>query len=259
MKKILIFNDCVSWGRIGGSQLDTILTYKGIDVLFLPTALISNMFSMGEISIMDTSQYLENVLNKWTKLDIIFDAIFIGYIKSFEQKDLIEKFIKSLPYKPLVVHDPIMADKGSLYKGLDPNIVDIHKEISKLSNIIIPNFTEAYFLTGKKTKNIRKIIEDLSDNKRKVIVTSAKDYNSHNIIAYDKGKFEKISYNHIDKTFAGTGDIFDGIFLANYLSKGNFFESIKKSKDSISKILETKVKEDDGRIDIRIEKYFNFI
>lgn len=259
MKKVLIFNDYVSWGRIGGSQVDAILTYKDIDVLFLPTALISNMFSLGEISILDTSQYLEKVLNKWANLDIIFDAIFIGYIKNFYQKDLIEKFISSLPYKPLIVHDPIMADKGALYKGLDPNIVNIHKDISKLSDIIIPNFTESYFLTGKKTKNIIKIIEELSRNEKKVIITSVKNHDSHNILAYERGKLEKIPYNHIDQSFGGTGDIFDGIFLVNYLNTGNFFSSIRKTKDSVSKILEKKVKDVDGRIDIKIEKYFSFI
>lgn len=259
MKKVLILNDFVSWGRLAGSQVDAILTYKDYDVMFLPTALISNMFSMGGISVLDTSEYLEETLDKWAEMGQIFDAVFIGYLKNARQKDLIKKFLKSLDHRPLIVHDPIMADHGALYKGLDPNIVEIQREVAEFSDILIPNFTEAGFLAGNDEKDVEKIVKTLGKDGKKVIITSVKDEGIHKIISYSENRLEEIPYDHIDKAFAGTGDIFDGIFLASFLESKDFKKSIIKAKDIISKILKDKIKRDEESIDIRIEKYLEFI
>lgn len=259
MKKILVLNDFVSWGRIAGSQVDTILTYKGLDVMFVPTALISNMFYMGQTAKLDTSSYMEETLKKWSKSDIVFDAIFIGYVTDYKQKNIITDFLENLSYKPLVVHDPIMADNGSLYKGLDPKIIDIHRDIGELSDILIPNFTEASLLADKKNSKVNELIEILSKGEKKVIITSVKTEDTPMILSYNGKEIEEIPYEHIDESFAGTGDIFDGIFLANYLESGHLKEAIVKTKDSISNILRKKIIDDPKNHDIRIESYLNLI
>lgn len=259
MKKVLVLNDFVSWGRLAGSQVDAILTYKDFDVLFLPTALISNMFSGGGVSILDTSSYMEETLDRWAKLGEDFDAVFIGYLKNAKQKDLILNFLASLNHKPLIVHDPIMADNGALYSGIDPSIVEVHRETAAISDIIIPNFTEASFITEIFEKDVEKILRALGKEEKKVIITSVKDENIHKIISYNKGSIFEIPYDHIDKAFAGTGDIFDGLFLANYLENRDFKESIIQAKNTISKILHKKMHEDNEPIDIKIEKYLELI
>ncbi|MDD7305295.1 MAG: bifunctional hydroxymethylpyrimidine kinase/phosphomethylpyrimidine kinase [Peptoniphilaceae bacterium] len=259
MKKILIINDFVSWGKIAGSQVDTILTYKGYDVIFLPTALISNIFSKGGFSDFDTSPYIKESLDRWKDLGVKFDAVFVGYLKNSRQKDLIMTYLQSLDQKPLVIHDPIMADKGTLYKGLDPSIIDVHRDFSKISDISIPNFTEAKFISQSKSEDPLTIAKIIGENNKKVIITSVNDENSHNILAYNGKEAEKISYDYIDKSFAGTGDIFDGLFLEAYLKTYDFRLSIIKAKDTISKILKTKVASDEKSIDIKIEKYLNLL
>lgn len=259
MKKILVLNDFVSWGRLAGSQVDAILTYKNFDVLFLPTALISNIFSEGGVSILDTSEYIEKTLKRWKNSGQIFDAVLIGYLKNSRQKDLIIDFLNSLDHKPLIVHDPIMADNGVLYNGVDPSIVDIHRQISQISDIIIPNFTEAKFISGNNNENLENIVNTLGDNDKKVIITSVKDNDSHKIISYDGKELNKIPYEHVNRSFAGTGDIFDGIFLATYLKTNNFKSSIVKTKDTISEILKNKLHDDSESIDIKIEKYLDLI
>lgn len=259
MKKVLVFNDFVSWGRIAGSQVDAILTYKNIDVLFLPTALISNIFSEGGVAILDTSSYLEESLERWKNLDHDFDAVFVGYLKDSKQKDLIINFIESLDYRPLVVHDPIMADNGSLYKGVDPSIVDVHRDMANFADIILPNLTEAKFISNKKEASLEEILESIGDKKKKVIITSVNDKDSYKIISYNKGLIEKIPYQHVDRSFAGTGDIFDGIFLANYLETRDFNQSIVNTKNIITQILERKLIDDKNSIDIKIERYLDLL
>lgn len=259
MKKILILNDFVSNGRIGGLQVNTILTYKNFDVYFLPTALISNMFTMGDIEISDTTSFVENTLNLWAKSKINFDAIFIGYIKNSSQKNMIIDFIKNLSYKPLIINDPIMADNGFLYKGLCSDIIDIHRDLLEISDILIPNFTEAKILSSNDYNDPIDIIKNISSHKRKAIITSYMDKKGSRIIAYDKKNIKEFFYEHIDKSFYGTGDIFDGIFLSNYLNSCDFFSSVLKTKKSMSKILRKKMSVDPDTNDINIERYLDLI
>ena len=53
MKNILIINDFVSLGKIAGKMMENILSYKGHNTFFLPTALIANNFSYGKNAILD--------------------------------------------------------------------------------------------------------------------------------------------------------------------------------------------------------------
>lgn len=49
----------------------------------------------------------------------------------------------------LVVVDPIMGDEGKLYNGMTDNNVAIMRKLSSYADILIPNFTEACFLTNR--------------------------------------------------------------------------------------------------------------
>lgn len=258
MKKILLLNDFVSRGKIAGHQMNAILSYKDMDVFFLPTALISNKFKLKKFDILDTGDYIKNSLQVWKELNIKFDAVFIGFIKNQEQKNIIIDFIKNLDPETLVVLDPIMGDIGSLYSGLDQSIISIYKEVMEYAHIILPNITEAGLLCDKKTDHISPILDILSSKKRKVIITSAKIDSSYYIVAQENDKKTFLPFEYIDKKFAGTGDIFDGIFLANYLNGANLEKALKKTRDSLSNILNENIDKSDGS-DIVIEKYLHLL
>lgn len=258
MKKILLLNDFVSRGKIAGHQMNAILSYKDMDVFFLPTALISNKFKLKKFDILDTGDYIKNSLQVWKELNIKFDAVFIGFIKNQEQKNIIIDFIKNLDPETLVVLDPIMGDSGALYSGLDQTIVTIYREVMEYAHIIVPNITEARLLCGKDFDDPALILDFLSNHKRKVIITSAKIKDDYYIIAKEDSKKTYLPFSYIDKKFAGTGDIFDGIFLANYLNGTNLEESLVKTRDSMAKILNENINKSDGS-DIVIEKYLHLV
>ena len=149
-EKILLINDFLSSGNIGGSLCKSVLNFYSFDIDFIPTALISNMFSLKPIEIFDSSNFLTNTLEVYKKQNRKYKAIFVGFVLNFNQAKIICDFVKE--NNLFMVLDPIMGDSGKIYSGLDKNIVEIYKYMADYAHIIIPNLTEARLLTDNKFK-----------------------------------------------------------------------------------------------------------
>ena len=152
-----------------------------------------------------------------------------------------------------MVLDPIMGDSGKIYSGLDKNIVEIYKYMADYAHIIIPNLTEARLLTDNKFKKAHDIVNYYENIGKKFIITSVEDGNRHFILAKDKYFIEE-DYKFLDKSFGGSGDLFDSIFLANYLKNNDFLLAIKDTRDMIACILDMQIKIDDKANDISINE-----
>mgnify|MGYP002519770875 CR=1 FL=1 len=99
MKKICCVNDMPGVGKIALSAMSPILSINGIDVSYLPTALVSNTLDFGKFNILDTSDYMNKTVDIWNELGFKFDCISTGFMinsKQIESKNLsftLEKFI----------------------------------------------------------------------------------------------------------------------------------------------------------------------
>lgn len=249
MKNILIINDFVSLGKIAGKMMENVLSYKGHNTFFLPTALIANNFSYGKNAILDCTTYLEDALKNWQNLDFKFDLISIGYIHTTKQRDIIYDYVKNLSYKATILFDPIMGDDGSLYPTVDEAILENYKSLVDIADIITPNSTEAKFLAIDYDK--------YKKAGKKFLITSVKEDNKYFVKGYDGYDFE-IPYEKLPKRLTGTGDLFDGLFIAYYLEGACIEESAKKTVETISKIYKMVIETTD-QDNINIEKYLNFI
>ncbi|MDU2202616.1 MAG: hypothetical protein E7E32_05720, partial [Anaerococcus hydrogenalis] len=119
--------------------------------------------------------------------------------------------------------------------------------------IIIPNLTEANLLTDYKFKTPYEIVDFFEKNEKKVIITSIEDKNKHFILSKDKNYIEE-EYTYLNKSFGGSGDLFDSIFLAHFLKNDDYRISIKKTKEIIAKILNLQIDLDDKTEDIYVNK-----
>lgn len=246
MKKILVINDFVSLGKMAGKMMDAILSYKNYDVFFLPTALIANNFSYGKNAELDTTEYLKSALDNWEDIGFKFDLIFIGYINSKEQKDILIDYINKLSYKPTIFVDPIMGDDGSLYKGLDQSMVDNYKDLVKIADLISPNQTEAELLNM-----------DLKSLGISYFITSKNEGDKYFVEGFDREEFT-IPFEKLPGRLTGTGDMFDG-FLIIYLLEGKSLEEAgKKTVELISKIYKLAIEEASNE-NINIERYLYLI
>ena len=245
MSQILLINDFVSRGKIAGNMVDPVLSHAGHDVYFLPTTLISHNFSLGNVAVLDTNKYIKDCLNVWKKLDFNFDLVFIGYIENIDQKDIIVDYLKSISDEVLVILDPIMGDDGSLYPGLSDEKIQIYKEILAYADIILPNHTEASLLGLDN-------FDDLLEGNNKYVITSIEEDNKSYILGISN-KLHKVYYEKLDAKYAGTGDLFDGLFINHYLETCDFNLSIEKTVENMSKILSIQNEDFKDNISIAIE------
>ena len=131
-----------------------------------------------------------------------------------------------------------MADNGILYKGFDMNIVKAMKSLCLNIDVIIPNLTEACFLTDLFMNAKKNIMKNILWRKIK------KFWHKNNffyrnwiwwkynwVVVGEKREIKYYKHHKISKMFHGTGDIYSSIFVGVYLSGKNAFDAAKAAAD----------------------------
>ena len=149
-KNILIINDMPGYGKVALAAMLPILSHMGHNIYNLPTALVSNTLDYGKFTILDTTDYMKKSIAVWKELGFSFDCITTGFLASAEQVDIIRAFIESQRKEDLLVMtDPIMGDEGKLYNGVTEETVENMRRLIGVADVIVPNLTEAEFLTER--------------------------------------------------------------------------------------------------------------
>lgn len=77
-KQILLINDVCGYGKVATAAMLPILSYMGMPVHNLPTAIVSNTLDYGKFNLLDTTDYIKGVFPVWKELGFHFDAIATG-------------------------------------------------------------------------------------------------------------------------------------------------------------------------------------
>ncbi|MGL5245932.1 MAG: pyridoxamine kinase, partial [Sarcina sp.] len=219
LKKVVAIHDISCYGRAALATIIPILSIMKNQVCSLPTAVLStHTAGFGKPAINNLTNFLYDTKEHWRELGLQFDCIYSGYLANHNQVDFVKNFINDFKQNnSLVVVDPVMADNGKLYMGMDENMVNKMRELIGYANIITPNITEACFLLNEEYKelfseeDIKKFLIQLSDlGPEKVIITSVPSIKGNKFIdtvAYDRieEKFIRITNKKIDAFYCGTG------------------------------------------------------
>ena len=268
MKKICCVNDMPGVGKVALSAMIPILSANGIDIAVLPTALVSNTLDFGKFDILDTTDYMENTVDVWHELGFRFDCISTGFMVNPKQIDIVERLINNQDSdKLLVVVDPIMGDAGKLYNGMTDNNVSIMKKLSSYADILIPNFTEACFLTNHfycSDTLSQSEADELIDRVRQlgcksVVITSASVNGENCVIGYDHTKDEnfKIGFELIDVRFPGTGDIFSAVLVSDVLNGESLYAATKHAMETVRNIIVDNLDKKDKFYGVDVERYIS--
>ena len=118
MKRIMTVQDISCVGKCSLTVALPIISAAGVEAGVLPTAVLSTHTMFSKYTFCDLTGEIQPILNTYKELQIDFDAIYTGYLGSFEQLALVEGFIDDFRKKDMrVLIDPVMADNGVLYKG----------------------------------------------------------------------------------------------------------------------------------------------
>ena len=183
-KKVLTIQDISCYGSCSTTVALPILSAFGIETVILPSAILStHTAGFKDFTVLDLTNEMPKIINHWINEGIKFDAIYTGYIGDVRQFDyILECKEKLLKEDGLFIVDPAMADNGKLYPALNDEIVSGMKRIVSIADYILPNITEACFLTGNKYQSdqddlfINYLISDLYRlGAKNVILTGVSD------------------------------------------------------------------------------------
>ena len=270
-KNILIIGDMPGYGKMGLAGMLPILSNMGHSVYNLPTALVSNNFDYGKFSVLDTTAYMEETIRVWQTLGFQFDCITTGFLASAAQVDLLRAFIESQRKADfLVVTDPIMGDGGKLYNGSTPQTVDNMRRLVGAADVIVPNLTEAEFLTGLYEgeelltgAQARRILDGLRAlGPRSAVITSGREEGGRHVVwGFDggTGEYFTVPYRFIKAHFPGTGDIFTSLLTGQLLGGRSLPQAVQKAVDLLERLIFLEQDVAERNNGIRIEKYLSVL
>ena len=118
MKRIITVQDISCVGKCSLTVALPIISAMGVEASVLPTAVLSTHTAFKGFTFRDLTSDIQPICDHWKQEKIHFDAIYTGYLGSFEQLDLMHKLIADFGGgDTLTIEDPCMADNGKLYTG----------------------------------------------------------------------------------------------------------------------------------------------
>ncbi len=263
-KKILTIQDISCVGQCSLTVALPILSACGNETCILPTSMLStHTGGFTDFTFRDLSDDIPLIKEHWEKEGIFFDAIYTGYLGSEKQIDYVLDVIKSRRKEgAFTIVDPAMADNGVLYKGFDKTYV---KAMEKLcfsdADIILPNITEACFLTDTEYKEvydeeyINGLVKALVDKGAKTIVLTGVSYdeNTTGVLVYENGKSEYYKHSKITKGSHGTGDVYASAFVGALLRDFSVHKAAKIAADFTVKCIEATMGDKDHWYGVKFE------
>lgn len=244
MKRIAAIHDISGFGRCSLTVALPIISAAGITVSCIPTAVLSTHTGGFEgYTFRDLTEDILPIANHWKSLNLEFDAIYSGYLGSIEQiDDVCEIIDKFKTENSVAIVDPAMADNGKMYACFDMNFANEMALLCKKADIILPNITEAAFMTGQEylegpyTKEyIENLIFKLAKlGPAKICLTGVYFEESKlGVATYTKesGKIEYYFTDRIPKMYHGTGDVFASCFTAAFVKGFDFYKSSQIAAD----------------------------
>lgn len=254
-KRVLAIHDISCVGRCSLTVALPILSVAGLDTGVLPTAVLStHTGGFQDFTYRDLTEDIEPISKHWHSLDLKFDALYSGFLGSYEQIDLVAKvFEEHKKSGGLVVVDPVFADNGQMYAIYSKEMAVGMKKLCANADIIVPNLTEASFLLDVEYVGENydcAYVEDMliklaGLGAKKVVLTGISlEPNKLGAMCYDRetGVVDYVCNERIDDHFHGTGDIFGSALVGAIMNGFSLKESsqiaVDYTLDSIKKCLE---------------------
>lgn len=253
VKRVLTIQDISCLGKCSLTVALPLISATGNEAVILPTAVLSTHTMFKDFTYKDLSDQLDPITQHWKSQDVQFDAIYTGYLGSVEEIHHMEKIFNMFKTEDNIIFiDPVMADNGKLYPNFDMDYVKANAKLCGLADIIVPNITEACFMTDTEYKEeydesyIKDLLDKLAQLGSKIVVLTGVSLSEGKtgIMGYDTEKKEYFSYQNdaIGAKYHGTGDIFSSVAVGAYMNGLSIRDALAVAADytalTIKKTLE---------------------
>ena len=239
--KILTVQDISCVGQCSLTVALPIISACGIETCVLPSAVLStHTAGFSGYTFRDLTEDIPAIKNHWIKEGITFDAIYTGYLGSTKQIDYVaELFADTAAPSCVKIVDPAMADNGNLYPGFDASFVEAMKGLCGKADYILPNLTEACFLTGMEYKTeydrayIDELLEKLLALGCKNVIFTGISYapGKTGVVVLENGVYSYYEHEKLSNSCHGTGDIYASAFVGAFVRGKSAYDAAKIAAD----------------------------
>ena len=248
--KVAAINDMSGVGRCSLTIAIPVLSVMGVQCCPLPTAILSRHTGFESFYFKDLTEILPQYIQNWKDSKVKFDAVYSGFLGSFEQIRITEELIKAYDKKPLCVIDTVMGDNGHIYSTYSEKMCSEMKRLVSLADVITPNVTEACYLTDTEYtgENISLDMAEMLAKKlcdigtKSVVITGIDNGDTLVNLVYENGKAMPVFIPKANKVFSGTGDIFASVLTGSLVKGNSLILATKTASDYIYKCLEFTIK-----------------
>lgn len=244
MKRVVTIQDISCFGKCSLTVALPIISAMGVEACCVPTAVLStHTGGFTGYTYRDLTSDIPEIQNHWKSIGLEFDAVYTGYLGSFEQIKIVSDFFDSFKTENnLIIVDPVMGDKGKFYAGFTKEFAAQMRGLCAKADIILPNLTEAallldeeYIGEGYDEDYIKNLLIRLSGLGSKTVVLTGVNFDnkSQGVMSYNRetGEFSLYFKENIPGYFHSTGDVFSST-LSGVLAKGfSMADAIKIAVD----------------------------
>ena len=240
-KRVLTIQDISCVGQCSLTVALPIISACGVETAVLPSAVLStHTAGFTGFTVRDLTEDIPAITNHWEKEKLFFDGIYTGYLGSTAQieyvADIFERCAKEGAVK---IVDPAMADNGKLYPAFDGEYVKAMKWLCGKADYVLPNITEACFLTDTeyKTEYDREYIDGLLSKLSKLgaknIVLTGVSYEEGKtgVVVYKNGEYSYYKHDFLANSCHGTGDIYASAFTGAFIQGIDAYTAAKIAAD----------------------------
>ena len=239
--KILTIQDISCVGQCSLTVALPIISACGVETCILPSAVLStHTAGFSGFTFRDLTDDMPAISKHWQKENIKFDGIYTGYLGSTKQIGYVIDIIKNHKKDGAkAIIDPAMADNGKLYPLFDQEYVEAMKGLCACADYVVPNITEAAFLTDMEYKTeydrayIDEMVEKLVALGAKNVILTGVSYRAGytGIVVFENGEYNYYEHEFLPNSCHGTGDIYASAFTGALVRGKSAFEAAKIAAD----------------------------
>ena len=258
MKRVLTIQDISCLGKCSTTIALPVISALGSETVILPTAVLSTHTMFSNFTVKDLSDQIEPITQHWKSENVKFDAIYTGYLGTAEQIDQMKKLFSDFRSEgTLVFVDPVMADNGKLYPAFDMAYAKKNAELCGAADIIVPNITEASFMTDMEYREekdhdeeyIRKMLGRLAELGARINVLTgvSLEPGKTGVMGLDTetGEYYLYQNDKINASYHGTGDLFSSTCIGEMMRGKSWQDAMRIACNYTARTIEVTLENPD--------------
>ena len=239
--KILTIQDISCVGQCSLTVALPIISACGIECAVLPSAVLStHTAGFTGFTVRDLTDDIPGIREHWMKEVIKFSAIYTGYLGSTQQINYVAALFRDVSTDDCItVVDPAMADNGKLYPGFDDAFVEAMKGLCSKADYLVPNITEACFLTGMEYHEsynetyINDLMSALHALGAKTVVLTGVSFHPEQtgVMISEQGVLSYYPHRRLPESCHGTGDVYASAFVGALMKGLDAYTAAKIAAD----------------------------